>query len=77
MDPDSAMREGLSGQESIAQQTSIRYLRLHNGFRNMLKSGLERIDEQVGGAAPQTCSARTVLSCFVSAGAHDDVDADV
>lgn len=34
--------------EGEGQQTSLRYLRLQNGFRNMLKSGLERIDEQVG-----------------------------
>lgn len=31
------------------QQTSLRYLRLQNDFRNMMKSGMDCLDEQVLG----------------------------
>jgi hypothetical protein len=46
---DAAAMEGEQETRVPAQQTSLRYLRLQNGFRNMLKSGLDRLDEQVWG----------------------------
>jgi hypothetical protein len=46
---DAAAMEGEQETRGPAPQTSLRYLRLQNGFRNMLKSGMDRLDEQVRG----------------------------
>lgn len=43
---DAVAMEGDQETGAPAQQTSLRYLRLQNGFRNMLKSGMDRLDQQ-------------------------------
>jgi hypothetical protein len=56
-----------------AQQTSLRYLRLQNGFRNMLKSGLDRLDEQVGNLRGMSVCMLLLLFCVSFTACHASV----
>jgi hypothetical protein len=60
---DAAAMEGEQETGAPTQQTSLRYLRLQNGFRNLLKSGLDRLDEQVGDADGMAIHMLLLLRC--------------